>query len=75
MNARLGVLTLALGLALGIAGSAHAADKKPNLIMIMVDDIGCEGCEDGDRVSADVERGELQPRCREGADREGSSPA
>jgi len=40
MKTSLGKLTLALGLALAVAGSAHAADKQPNIVMIMGDDIG-----------------------------------
>jgi arylsulfatase A-like enzyme len=34
------LLTLALGLAVGVAARAQAADKKPNILFIMGDDIG-----------------------------------
>src|SRR6266496_3219925 len=34
------VITLAFGLALGVGSSAQAADKKPNIVMLMTDDTG-----------------------------------
>jgi hypothetical protein len=40
MKAKLKVLALASGLALGVLVSAHAADKKPNMLVIWGEDIG-----------------------------------
>src|SRR5512137_1607534 len=40
MTAKLKFLALAFGLALGALASAHAADKKPNILVIFGDDIG-----------------------------------
>ena len=40
MKAKLKVLALASGLALGVLASAQAGDKKPNIVVIWGDDIG-----------------------------------
>src|SRR6059058_4008033 len=42
-------LTLAFGLAVGVGTSAQAADKKPNVVMLMQDDTGWNdfGCYSG----------------------------
>jgi len=40
MKVKLQFLALASGLALGVLASAQAADKKPNILVIMGDDIG-----------------------------------
>ena len=34
------LITLAFGLALGVGTSAQAADKKPNIVILMTDDVG-----------------------------------
>ena len=52
------LITLAFGLAVGVGAPAQAADKKPNILFIMGDDIGWmqPSC-----YPADAGPGELQP--------------
>src|SRR5947207_15661379 len=45
--------TLAFGLVVGVGAPAHAADKKPNIVMLMQDDTGWNdfGCYSGGGVA------------------------